>query len=205
MADLKRQLLQTDSACRDTIDHASLCGEMRRNGIDYNPNFATIQSLRIGDLQALGRLSIPDVSQSMPSQYQQAHTIHPATFDALMHIVLPLYFRHCTVGTAMLMSIEHVSVAADMATAPGTSLDVCAALSPSGPRSGSVDVTAFQGDGRPVVTLRGQKFEGTANSASTSSVASATKFHLVIVPQRTETTQDDCCHTWCYRQPVFRR
>ena len=34
-----------------------------------------------------------------------------------------------------------------MTTLPGSQLDVCAALSPSGPRSGSVDVAAFQRDG----------------------------------------------------------
>jgi hypothetical protein len=34
-----------------------------------------------------------------------------------------------------------------MTTLPGSQLDVCAALSPSGPRSGTVDVVAFQGDG----------------------------------------------------------
>lgn len=33
-----------------------------------------------------------------------------------------------------------------MTTTPGCALDVCAALSPAGPRSGSVDVAAFQND-----------------------------------------------------------
>ncbi|KAJ5773646.1 ketoacyl-synt-domain-containing protein [Penicillium paradoxum] len=107
----------------------------------------------------------------MPSGYQQPHTIHPATFDGLMHIVLPLYFRHCTVGTAMLTSIEEIIVTANMTTIPGSQLDVCAALSPSGPRSGSVDVTAFQKDSNepiPVVILRGQKFQGIATTVASA-------------------------------------
>ncbi|KFY27180.1 hypothetical protein V493_03667 [Pseudogymnoascus sp. VKM F-4281 (FW-2241)] len=176
LSDLRYRLSQTNSACSNSIDHESLYGEMRQNGIDYGSNFATIQELRIGDCQAIGRVVIPDVAQSMPSGYQQPHTIHPATFDALMHIVLPLYFRHCTAGTAMLTSIEEVSVAADMVTAPGSSLTVCAALSPSGPRSGSVDVSAFQDNDMPapVVILRGQKFQGTANSTSTAAPATYT-------------------------------
>lgn len=110
LADLRNHLSQTDAACTQPIQHDALYQEMRRNGIDYGTNFSTIKSLRIGECQALGQVIIPDVAQSMPSKYQQPHIIHPATFDALMHIVLPLYFRHCTVGTAMLTSIEEVTV-----------------------------------------------------------------------------------------------
>ncbi|KAF9885007.1 polyketide synthase [Aspergillus nanangensis] len=165
--DLRNRFNQIDAACTQSIEHDALYQEMRCNGIEYGNNFATIKELRIGECQALGKVVIPDVAQCMPSGYQQPHTIHPATFDALMHIVLPLYFRHCTVGTAMLTSIEEVTVMADMMTTPGSRLDVCAALSPSGPRSGSVDVAAFQKDNgslAPAVILRGQKFQGIAKS-----------------------------------------
>jgi acyl transferase domain-containing protein len=110
LSDLRKHLVQTDAACTLPIEHDSLYEEMRRNGIDYGSNFATIQELRIGECQALGKVVIPDVAQCMPSRYQQPHTIHPATFDALMHIVLPLYFRHCTDGTAMLTSIDEISI-----------------------------------------------------------------------------------------------
>ncbi|PKY00415.1 ketoacyl-synt-domain-containing protein [Aspergillus campestris IBT 28561] len=171
LSDLRNRLQQTREACTQPIEHNALYEEMRRNGIDYGKYFATIKELLIGECQALGKVVIPDVAQCMPSRYQQPHTIHPATFDALMHIVLPLYFRHCTVGTAMLTSIEEVTVTADITTIPGSQLDVCAALSPSGPRSGSVDVTAFQKDGdetTPVVVLRGQKFQGIATSVSSA-------------------------------------
>ena len=110
LSDLRNRLRQTGEACTQPIEHKALYEEMRRNGIDYGNNFATIKELLIGECQALGKVIIPDVAQCMPSRYQQPHTIHPATFDALMHIVLPLYFRHCTVGTAMLTSIEEVTV-----------------------------------------------------------------------------------------------
>ena len=110
LSDLRNRLAQTDAACSQQIEHDALYQEMRRNGIDYGTNFATIKELRIGECQALGKVIIPDVAQCMPSGYQQPHTIHPATFDALMHIVLPLYFRHCTVGTAMLTSIEEITL-----------------------------------------------------------------------------------------------
>jgi acyl transferase domain-containing protein len=110
LSNLHDRLSQIDEACTQTIEHNALYEEMRRNGIDYGTNFATIKELRVGECQALGKVVIPDVAQCMPSGYQQPHTIHPATFDALMHIVLPLYFRHCTVGTAMLTSIEEITI-----------------------------------------------------------------------------------------------
>ncbi|KAH8164731.1 hypothetical protein CIB48_g3497 [Xylaria polymorpha] len=186
LLDMQNRLSQADAACTQSIDHGSLYEEMRQNGIDYGNNFATLQELRIGGCQALGRVVIPDVAQCMPSGYQQPHTIHPATFDALMHIVLPLYFRNCTAGTAMLRAIEEVSVAADMVSAPGGQLTVCATLSPSGPLSGSVDVLAFQkvqDAFEPVVILRGQKFQGIATHASAAPATyTSSLFHDVRRP-----------------------
>ena len=107
---LRNHFSQIDADCTRPIDHDALYEEMRRNGIDYGTNFATIKELRIGECQAIAKVVVPDVAQCMPSGYQQPHTIHPATFDALMHIVLPLYFRHCSAGTAMLTSIEEIIV-----------------------------------------------------------------------------------------------
>lgn len=118
LSNLRDRLSQSDGACTQTIEHNALYQEMRRNGIDYGANFATIKELRVGECQALGKVVIPDVAQCMPSGYQQPHTIHPATFDALMHIVLPLYFRHCTVGTAMLTSIEEITVSVRRSRVP---------------------------------------------------------------------------------------
>ncbi|KAJ6031392.1 ketoacyl-synt-domain-containing protein [Penicillium herquei] len=202
LADLRNRLSQTDEACTQPIEHDNLYQEMRRNGIDYGTNFSTIKNLRIGECQALGQVIIPDVAQCMPSGYQQPHTIHPATFDALMHIVLPLYFRHCTVGTAMLTSIEEVTVMANMTADPGSEIKVCAALSPSGPRSGSVDVAAFQDedDGpTPVVILRGQKFQGIASSEGSVSATYVTRpLHDVHGPLKMTVATPGVASTLCF-------
>ncbi|KAF1935948.1 ketoacyl-synt-domain-containing protein [Clathrospora elynae] len=171
LSEQRDRLSQADQDCTDSIQHDSLYEELRQNGIDYGTNFATIQKLRIGHCQALGEVAIPDVADCMPDRYMQPHTIHPATFDALMHIVLPLYSRHCSSGPVMLTSVDEVSVAADMVSVHGNKLTVCCALSPSGPRSGSVDVTAFQSGELgpvPVVVLRGEKFQGIGSATSTA-------------------------------------
>ncbi|KAF2450924.1 ketoacyl-synt-domain-containing protein [Karstenula rhodostoma CBS 690.94] len=198
LSELRNQESQTSAACTQTIPHDELYDEMRRNGIDYGTNFATIKELRIGECQAFGKVVIPNVAKCMPSEYLQPHTIHPATFDALMHIVLPLYFRHCTAGTAMLTSIEEVTISADMTTMPGSHLHVCAALSPSGPRSGSVDVSAFENN-TPVVTLHGQKFQGIATSLSSAPKTCAPgPLHSVHRPLRMTATTPGVASSLCF-------
>ncbi|KAF2024966.1 ketoacyl-synt-domain-containing protein [Setomelanomma holmii] len=184
--ELQNRLIDIGSSCTQNINSDSLYDEMRTNGVDYGPNFATIRELLLGHCQAVGKVSIPDIAACMPSGYMQPHSIHPATFDALMHIVLPLYSRHCSTGPVMLTSIDEVTILADMVSTPGSRISVCCALSPSGPSAGSVDVIAFQGadaKATPVVVLRGEKFQGIGGTASANPdpLASAL-FHQPCVP-----------------------
>lgn len=122
LSDLRDCYARIDASCTQSIEHKALYQEMRSNGVEYGTNFATIKELRLAECLALGKVVIPDVAQCMPSGYQQPHIIHPATFDALMHIVLPLYFRHCTAGTAMLTSIEEITVTVRRPSVPSSTL-----------------------------------------------------------------------------------
>jgi acyl transferase domain-containing protein len=198
------RLNEIDASCTQRIDPDLLYDEMRRNGIDYGPNFATIRELRLGDCQALGKVIIPNVAKCMPSEYIQPHSIHPATFDALMHIVLPLYSRHCSRGPVMLTSIDALSVDADMVTRPGSPVTVCCTLSPSGPTSGSVDVTAFQGTGSaaiPVVKLRGEKFQGIGGSGSSVPSPLATSpFYQPRVPLKMTAQTPGLVSSICFKE-----
>ncbi|KAL4863048.1 hypothetical protein BDV12DRAFT_189960 [Aspergillus spectabilis] len=137
--------------CRGSIRaeyRSMVAGEnsMRRNGIDYGDTFAIIRALHLGDRQALGRLQVPDIRPLMPSQHMQPHVIHPAVFDAFMHIVLPLYHRHCSQGPVMLVSVGEVSISADMLNEPGNELLVACRLTEAGRRQGSVEVSVMQED-----------------------------------------------------------
>jgi acyl transferase domain-containing protein/NADPH:quinone reductase-like Zn-dependent oxidoreductase/acyl carrier protein len=172
-AEARLKLAKMQQNCVQNIDSASLYQELRENGIDYGNTFASISKLHIGPCQAIGTVVIPDIAACMPSNYFQPHVIHPATFDALMHIVLPLYSRHCSTGPVMLTSIEEVTVAADIFRTPGQELLVSCALSPAGTRSGTVNVSVFHGSeasetGPAVVTLTREEFRGLGSSASLS-------------------------------------
>jgi NADPH:quinone reductase-like Zn-dependent oxidoreductase/aryl carrier-like protein len=87
-----------------------------------------------------------------------------------------------------------------MTTTPGSALDVCAALSPSGPRSGSVDVAAFYKD-TPVVTLRGQKFQGIAASMPSTQVSLVSRpLHNVRMPLRMTVATPGVVSSLCFAE-----
>ncbi|KAJ0422727.1 hypothetical protein BJY00DRAFT_300027 [Aspergillus carlsbadensis] len=138
--------------CQETLPSTSIYTEMRNNGIDYGDSFTIIQEMHLADHKGIGHLRIPDIKRTMPSQHMQPHVIHPAVFDAFMHVVLPLYHRHCSQGPVMLTSIGEVSVSADILNTPGDELVAACELTRAARRHGSVDVTIYQFDseGKPV-------------------------------------------------------
>ncbi|KAL3473255.1 hypothetical protein BJX99DRAFT_261563 [Aspergillus californicus] len=134
--------------CQERMAPQNIYAQMRRNGVDYGPSFTIIQDLQIGDHQAIGKLHVPDIKPLMPGQHLQPHVIHPTVFDAFMHIVLPLYHRHCSQGPVMLTSVGEVSISADILNNPGDELLVACRLTSGGRRHGSVEVSIFQHDDR---------------------------------------------------------
>lgn len=146
-ASIAKELLEAMRPnCRESVAPEDIYGEMRRNGIDYGDTFAIIQNLQLGDHQAIGKVQVPDIGVLMPSQHMRPHIIHPAVFDAFMHIVLPLYHRHCSQGPVMLVSIADVSISADILNKPGDELLVACRLTEAGRRHGSVEVSILQED-----------------------------------------------------------
>ncbi|KAL3484692.1 hypothetical protein BJX62DRAFT_243695 [Aspergillus germanicus] len=165
-----KQLACMTQTCQEALTSDSIYSEMRKNGIDYGESFSIIQEMKLGDHKALGYLRIPDIKRTMPSQHMQPHIIHPAVFDAFMHVVLPLYHRHCSQGPVMLTSIGEVSVSAEILNAPGSELVAACELTRAARRHGSVDVAIFQFDeeGKPVevASLSREDFRAIGEGAS---------------------------------------
>jgi NADPH:quinone reductase-like Zn-dependent oxidoreductase len=174
----QNQVSMFEHQCAESLPSSLLYEQLRQNGIDYGDLFSIIKDLRLGHCKALGAVEIPDVRARMPSTHMEPHIIHPAVFDAFMHIVLPLYHRHCSTGPVMLTSIGEVSISADILKEPGSRLTVVCDLAETGRRQGSVDVTILQEgtDGRlvEVGSLSKEGFQGigegsgTANSGNTA-------------------------------------
>ena len=170
MAEAK--LKQMNEYCQEVVDTQEFYDGLRENGIDYGEHFTILKNIHIGDCKTLGTIGIPDVASCMPSGHQSPHVIHPATMDAVMHIVLPLYSRHCSKGAVMLISVDEVTVSTKINKHPGQELTVSCDLSPAGPRSGIVDWKVFQLDEKsratPVVTLSHGEFRGIGEAAPES-------------------------------------
>ncbi|KAL4751729.1 hypothetical protein BDW72DRAFT_212529 [Aspergillus terricola var. indicus] len=140
------RLEEMKQRCQESLNPQHLYAQLRQNGVDYGDSFAIICELHLGEHQAIGRLHVPDITPLMPAQHMHPHVIHPTVFDAFMHIVLPLYHRHCSQGPVMLTSIGEASISADILNKPGDELLVACRLAQAGRRHGSVEVSIFQRD-----------------------------------------------------------
>ncbi|CEL00770.1 hypothetical protein ASPCAL00366 [Aspergillus calidoustus] len=191
----EKHLASMRQTCDETLTSTSIYAEMRKNGIDYGDSFSIIREMHLGDHKALGHLRIPDIKRTMPSQHMQPHIIHPAVFDAFMHVVLPLYHRHCSQGPVMLTSIGEVSVSADILNAPGSELVAACELTRAARRHGSVDVAVFQFDaeGKPVeiASLSREDFRAIGERASEKVAVDLAPpcYHLDWVPASLDDSQ----------------
>jgi NADPH:quinone reductase-like Zn-dependent oxidoreductase len=165
-------LKQMNESCPETVDTEQFYDGLRENGIDYGDHFSILKEIKIGDCKTLGTIGIPDMAACMPANHQAPHVIHPATMDAVMHIVLPLYSRHCSKGAVMLISVDEVTVSTKILKEPGQELTVACNLSPAGPRNGIVNWKVFQLDEQfkptPVLTLSHGEFRGIGEAATLS-------------------------------------
>lgn len=125
----------------------NLYNQLRSNGNRYGPCFATVEELELGDSWAIGRVCIPDIQSTMPSNYMQPHIIHPATLDALMHAILPLYTKEYGPGSVMPVFIGGIKISQKISNTPGNKLTAATTFSPNGARSANADIDVFTVDG----------------------------------------------------------
>ncbi|KAL2441683.1 Highly reducing polyketide synthase sdnO [Exophiala dermatitidis] len=167
---IKQQLQKLTEACTKPVSTSDLYEGLRRNGIEYGENFSIISDLKVGDHVAIGSIRVPDIAQCMPSGYMQPHVVHPATFDAFMHVALPLYHLFCSQGPVMLTSIEEANIDATMLNKPGDCLTVVCELKQARRKFGAVNVSIMQdnGDGHlvEVGSLRNEEFQGIGEGPS---------------------------------------
>jgi acyl transferase domain-containing protein/NADPH:quinone reductase-like Zn-dependent oxidoreductase len=171
--------IRTDKACSEQIRTSEFYEQLRRNGVDYGDSFSIIDTLGLGDHTAVGTIRVPDIRKRMPSRYMQPHVIHPATFDAFMHVALPVYHRHCSGGPVMLTSISEATVSASILNQPGDQFTVVCSLKQAYLKSGAVDARILQrktGSSDQLVevaTLTNEEFRSIGNGPAMDSQAAA--------------------------------
>lgn len=79
--------IQRSSTMR--LDCEKFYEELRAAGMGYGPLFAnmTEASVAPGKQVGHGKIAIPDTKSSMPKEFEYPHLIHPATLDAIFHLI----------------------------------------------------------------------------------------------------------------------
>lgn len=90
-SELYKQLI-ADSTAED-VDVDTFYDQLETIGMEYGPLFRNLESLSaIPSLHAAyGAVLIPDTKSSMPANFEFPHVIHPATMDAIFHLLLAAF------------------------------------------------------------------------------------------------------------------
>jgi acyl transferase domain-containing protein/NADPH:quinone reductase-like Zn-dependent oxidoreductase len=79
-----------DDATKDELDIDDFYEHLESKGMEYGPAFRNVVSLTSvpAHKAAYGTITTPDTKSDMPAQFEYPHVIHPATLDAIFHLLL---------------------------------------------------------------------------------------------------------------------
>ncbi|ESZ98068.1 hypothetical protein SBOR_1599 [Sclerotinia borealis F-4128] len=140
----EERLVAFENKSYHKLDTESFYRRLQLTGNYWGPSFAAITEFTLGDSNAIGTITIPNVEKSMPGKYMQPHIIHPTTLDALIHSSLVLFSQHYGSGIMIPIGIEEVVISADVSKSPGQQLSFMTCLTSTTSTSTSADISAFQ-------------------------------------------------------------
>ncbi|KAI1811935.1 ketoacyl-synt-domain-containing protein [Poronia punctata] len=73
-----------------SVDVTKLYSQLHAIGMEYGPTFQNLQSLYVSSKPqtCFGTITIPDTKSVMPHEFEYPHLIHPATLDAIFHLIV---------------------------------------------------------------------------------------------------------------------
>ncbi|KAK1977917.1 PKSN polyketide synthase for alternapyrone biosynthesis protein [Colletotrichum cereale] len=101
----------------EEVDMETLYNELEVVGIDYGPSFRNVfeAGVVIGEHCAHGSISIPDTKSIMPFNYEFPHMIHPATMDAMFHLLFIAFSDGKRLEEAAVpYTLKHMYVSTDL-------------------------------------------------------------------------------------------
>lgn len=111
----------SDNENRVPMDVASFYKRLQTKGMRYGPTFRNCDSLSTfpSHKLALGSVVIPDTRLVMPAHFEYSHVLHPATLDALFHILLATHDGDLTSEAVVPYSIDTLYIAASQPQGAG--------------------------------------------------------------------------------------
>ncbi|EXJ91415.1 hypothetical protein A1O1_04527 [Capronia coronata CBS 617.96] len=96
------------AAANALIDPTAFYAQLAHVGMGYGPAFTnlTMAAAVAGEQTGHGTIAIPDTKSTMPQTYEFPHLIHPATLDAIFHLIFVALFE----GKPMTESAVPVSI-----------------------------------------------------------------------------------------------
>ena len=139
-----KKLESIKSIAQESVDPTRLYSALREAGNDFGPSFTLITEASVGKCVGVAKLVVPDMRQYMPRSFLQPHTIHPATLDAVNHLVVLLFHRECSKSPIMPTSISETTIFADTTIQPGEELIIACEIIPEGNKSAKANTWLFR-------------------------------------------------------------
>ncbi|KAL0933411.1 pksn polyketide synthase for alternapyrone biosynthesis [Colletotrichum truncatum] len=87
--DLAPDWKETESQISKNVDMDDFYDDLESIGVEYGPSFRNVRQATaiVGEHSVFGSISIPDTLSIMPYNFEFPHLIHPATMDAIFHLL----------------------------------------------------------------------------------------------------------------------
>jgi acyl transferase domain-containing protein/NADPH:quinone reductase-like Zn-dependent oxidoreductase len=104
------------------IDSKAFYTQLETIGMGYGPTFTNLTMAAVieGEQAGHGTIAIPDTKSTMPSGIEYPHVIHPATLDAIFHLIFIALFEGKPMGEAAIpVTMEKMFVAINQPAGAG--------------------------------------------------------------------------------------
>ncbi|KAI9642743.1 hypothetical protein NHQ30_008474 [Ciborinia camelliae] len=104
------------------IEPESFYDQLEAIGMNYGPLFRNVTEAGAvtSDNTGWATIQIPDTVSVMPAEYEYPHVIHPATLDAIFHLIFVALFEGVAMTAAAVpVSIEDMFIATNMPSGAG--------------------------------------------------------------------------------------
>ncbi|KAF9873135.1 hypothetical protein CkaCkLH20_09298 [Colletotrichum karsti] len=105
------------------LDMESFYDDLEAVGVEYGPTFRNVfQAAAVPDEHcSYGSIAIPDTKSSMPFNFEFPHLIHPATMDAIFHLLFIAFSDGQSLDEAAVpYTLKHMYVSTDLPQGDGS-------------------------------------------------------------------------------------
>ena len=105
-----------------SIDTTAFYDQLRTIGMDYGPMFTNLTSAAAieNENSGYGVIKVPDTKSVMPGDFEYPHVIHPATLDAIFHLVFIALFEGKPMPESSIpVTVEKIFIATNQPSGSG--------------------------------------------------------------------------------------